>query len=76
MKEKCYINFVCIYLVVKEDIPFLIIQLHLVFNHPIFYIRNPCFHGRNSAMNILGKNRGYDLSVIRKQVDTHRMSFD
>ena len=41
-----------------------------------FYIRNACFHRKNSTMNMLGKNRGFDLNVISKQVDTQRMSFD
>ena len=27
-------------------------------------------------MNKLGKNRGFDLNVISKQVDTQRMLFD
>ena len=27
-------------------------------------------------MNMLGKNRGFDLNVISKQVDTQRMLFD
>ena len=27
-------------------------------------------------MNMLGKNRGFDLNVISKQVDAQRMSFD
>ena len=27
-------------------------------------------------MNMLGKNRGFDLNVIGKQVDTQGMSFD
>ena len=27
-------------------------------------------------MNMLGKNRGIDLNVISKQVDTQRISFD
>ena len=27
-------------------------------------------------MNMLGKNRGFDLNVISKQVDTQRMPFD
>ena len=42
----------------------------------IFDIRNAYFHRRNSAMNMLGKNRGFDLNAISKQVDTQRMSFD
>ena len=27
-------------------------------------------------MNMLGKNRGFDLNVISKYVNTQRMSFD
>ena len=27
-------------------------------------------------MKMLGKNRGFDLNVISKQVDAQRMSFD
>ena len=42
----------------------------------IVYIRNACFHRRNNAMNMFGNNRGLDLNVISKQVDTQRMSFD
>ena len=48
----------------------------IVFNHPIFFIRNACFHRRNRAVNMLGKNRGFDLNVIRQQVDAQRMTFD
>ena len=61
---------------IRRHSVFFIIQLELVFNHPIFDIRNACFHRRNSDMNLLGKNRGLDLNVISKQVDTQRMSFD
>ena len=42
----------------------------------VFDIRNAYFHRRNSAMNMLGKNRGFDLNVISKQVDTQKMSLD
>ena len=49
---------------------FVIIQLSLVFNHPIFDVRKECFHGGHSAMNILEKNRCFDLFAISKHEDT------
>ena len=39
-------------------------------------VRNAYFHRRNSAMNMLWKNRGFDLNVISKQMDTQRMSLN
>ena len=41
-----------------------------------FFVGNACFHRRKSAMNMLGRNRGFSLNVISKQVDTQRMPFD
>ena len=61
---------VLIYLDVLEDIPFGHPSTVTYFQSSIFYIRNACFHGSNSAMNMLVKNRGYDLDVISKQLDT------
>ena len=35
-----------------------------------FFISTMHVSTRNRAMNMLGKNRGFDLNVISKQVDT------
>ena len=76
MKEKCNLYFLTFIWTYKKTFRFAIFQLSIVFNHPIFDIRNAYFHRRNSVMNMLGKNTGFYLSVIIKQVDTQRISFD
>ena len=57
------------------------IRRHSVFSSfnnllSIFYITNACFLRRNRPMNMLGKNKRFDLNVISKQVNAQRMSFD
>ena len=59
----------------KKAFRFFLDQLFFL-NHHIFYIINACFHRKNSAMNMLGKNRRFDLNVISKQVDTLKISPD
>ena len=74
MKEKCSLNVMCIDLDVLDDIQFF--HRSTVTCFPIFDIRNACFRRRNNAMNMLGKNRGFDLNAISKQVDSKRMLFN
>ena len=42
----------------------------------IFNMKHACFHRSNSAMNMLGKNKSFDLNGINKQMHTLKMSFD
>ena len=66
MKEKCDLNFVRIYLDILEDIPFFYPSIVTWSQSSNLYIKNSCFYRRNNAMNMLGKNRGFDLNVISK----------
>ena len=50
-------------------------SVFLLFNCSLFSIIH-FLYIRNSAMNMLGKNRRFDLNVISQQVDTQRMLFD
>ena len=75
--ERSAIYILCAFIwTYKKTFRFFIVQLYLVFNHPIFDIGNACFYRKNSTTNMLGKNIGFDLNVIGKQVDTKRMSVD
>ena len=67
----------CVHLFGRVRRPFVFSSYNRkLFSNIQFFTSEMCYNRRKSAMNMMGKNRGFDLNFISKQVENQRMSSD